>query len=404
VKIACVGGGPAGLYLSVLLKLRDPGHEVTVYERSKANSTSGWGVTFGRDLRDRLRAADPVSAEQVVASAFCWHDQITHIRGEQAVDHGGEAYNISRRRLIDILTSRALALGVRIEYGTEITDLGQLPDADLIVAADGVNSDVRDAAEGFTPETVAGRNKYIWLGSNKVFDAFNFFFTQTEHGWIWAHAYGIDTESSTFIVECSAQAWAGFGFETMSTREALPVLEGLFREHLDGQRLIGELGDGSTARWLNFKTVSNEHWHSGRVVLVGDSARTAHFSVGMGTRLALEDVMLLADLLHREAELGTALESYQRQRKNEVAATLAEAHCSARWLENVDRYARLRPQQFGVLLYARRSPLVAVLPPRLAYRLRQGAQQIQAVDTLRDSIAPAVKAVYGRRKAPAGRG
>jgi 2-polyprenyl-6-methoxyphenol hydroxylase-like FAD-dependent oxidoreductase len=398
VKIACVGGGPAGLYLSILMKLRDPEHEVTVFERSKANSTSGWGVTFGLHLKDRLYAEDPESAEQIRASAFCWHDQIAHIRGEQAVAHGGDGYNISRRRLINILTARALALGVRIEYGTEITDLDQLPEADLVALADGVSSKIRTAAGGFKTETVAGENKYIWLGSDKIFEAFNFLFTQTAHGWIWAHAYGIDAESSTFIVECSARTWTGLGFDTMSTSEALPVLEGLFSEHLDGRRLIGELGDGSTARWLNFKTISNVHWHSGNVVLVGDSARTAHFAIGMGTTLAIEDVMLLADLLHREADLEAALDSYERQRKSQLVATLGEARCSARWLENLDRYAHLTPQKFGVLFYARRSPLIAALPPRLSYLLRQASGKIKAVDAVRDSVAPVTKAIYNRRK------
>jgi 2-polyprenyl-6-methoxyphenol hydroxylase-like FAD-dependent oxidoreductase len=396
VKIACVGGGPAGLYLSILLKLQDPEHEVTVHERDPANSTSGWGVTFGPRLKDRLYAEDPESAEQIRASAFCWNDQITHIRGEQAIARGGEAYNISRRRLIEILTARASALGVRIHYGTEIASVDQLPPADLIVAADGVNSKVRDTTDGFSPGASSGENKYIWLGSNKVFDAFNFFFTETAHGWIWAHAYGIDAESSTFIVECSAQTWAGLGFDTMSASDALPVLEKLFQEHLDGQPLIGQLGDGSTARWLNFKTVSNQHWHSGNVVLAGDSARTAHFSVGMGTTLAIEDVILLASLLHREADLDAALESYEQQRKSEAVATLAEAQCSARWLENVDRYGHLKPQMFGVLFYARRSPLVAVLPLRVSYLLRLTSTRVKAIDALRVSIAPAAKAFYHR--------
>ena len=398
MKIACVGGGPSGLYLSILLKLSSAGHEVTVYERSQANSMAGWGVTFGQRLLDRMRAADPESAEQLTASAFCWHDQITHIRGEQAVAPGGNAYNIRRRRLIEILTARALDLGVRIEYGTEITGPGQLPEADLIVAADGLNSKVRDADPSFGTKAVSGGNKYIWLGSDKVFEAFNFLFTETAQGWVWAHAYGIDTATSTFIVECSPRTWSALGFGTRSTADALPVLENLFREHLDGHRRIGERGDGSTARWRNCTPASNERGHAGRGVLAGDSARTAHFAVGMGTTLAFEDVMLLADLLHRQADLEAALEAYEQQRKREVAATLAEAHCSTRWFENLDRYSRLSPRQFGVLLYARRSPLIAVLPPRLSYLLRQAAQRVKALDFFRHSIAPVAKTIYHERR------
>ncbi|HEY0934702.1 MAG TPA: FAD-dependent monooxygenase [Trebonia sp.] len=398
MKIACIGGGPAGLYLSILLKLRSAEHEITVYERSQANSMAGWGVTFGQHLLDRMQAADAESAEQLTASAFCWHEQVVHIRGGQAAAPGGNAYNIRRRRLIEILTARALALGVRIEYGTEITGPGQLPEADLIVAADGLNSKIREADPGFGTRIVAGGNKYIWLGSDKVFTAFNFLFAETAQGWVWAHAYGIDSGTSTFIVECSPPTWSALGLDALSTQEALPVLEGLFREHLDGRRLTGELGDGSTARWLNFKTVSNRRWHSGKVVLVGDSARTAHFAVGMGTTLAFDDVMLLADLLHRQADLEAALQTYEQQRKREVAATLAEAHCSTQWFENLDRYSRLSPRRFGALLFARRSPLIAVLPPWLSYLLRQASGKVKAVDALRHSIAPVTKAIYKERK------
>jgi 2-polyprenyl-6-methoxyphenol hydroxylase-like FAD-dependent oxidoreductase len=379
------------------MKLRDPRHEITIYERSKANSTSGWGVTFGERLLAELRQQDQETADALEAAAFRWQDQVAHIRGEQVIAPGGDAYNISRRRLIDVLTDRATALGVRIEYGMEVRDPAELPEADLIVAADGVNSQVRAAVGGFNSTVVTGQNKYIWLGSDKVFDAFNFLFTQTPQGWVWAHAYGIDAESSTFIVECSAPTWARLGFDTMPASDALAVLEELFRKHLGEHRLIGRLGDGSTAKWLNFKTISNERWHSGKVVLLGDSAHTAHFAIGMGTTLAVEDAICLADLLHQHLGLEPALIAYQRQRKAELIPTLAEARCSARWLENLDTYVRLKPQVFGVLLYARRSPLIALLPPRISFWLRQGATKVKFLDTVRDVIAPAAKSVYSRQ-------
>lgn len=397
MKIVCVGGGPAGLYASILFKLRDPGHEVMVYERSKANTTSGWGVTFGRQLLTELYDQDCESADQIKAAAYCWRDQVVHIRGEVATARGGNAYNISRRRLIELLTSRALDLGVDIVYGTDVLSPQQLPEADLIVAADGINSDVRAAIGDFTAVSVSGSNKYIWLGSDKVFDSFSFLFTQTPHGWVWAYAYGIDHESSTFIVECAANTWASLGFDSISTSEALLVLEGLFKEHLDGYRLIGQLGDGSTARWLNFQTISNPHWRADNVVLIGDSAHTAHFSIGMGTTLAIRDAICLVNLVHERPDLESALGSYEVQRKEDLIPSLAEAQCSARWFENLERYVNLSPQMFGVLLFARRSPLIALLPPVVSYLLREASERITLLNTVRDAIARRTKAIYNRR-------
>jgi 2-polyprenyl-6-methoxyphenol hydroxylase-like FAD-dependent oxidoreductase len=398
VKIACVGGGPAGLYLSILMKLRDPGHDIIVFERNDTNSTSGWGVTFGKRLLSNLFDQDPTSARAIEAAAFIWRDQVTHIRGETIVAPGEGTYNISRRRLLDILDTRARELGVRVEHGREIMALSDLPTADLIVAADGVSSRIRQVAGSFQTDDVSDRNKYIWLGTEKIFDEFNFLFELTDHGWISAHAYGIDSESSTFIVECAPETWTGLGFDAMSADDALPILEGVFKEHLDGCRLIGELGDGSKARWLNFRTISNRHWHSGNIVLVGDSAHTAHYSIGMGTTLAIGDAIVLANNLHQHNDMETALLSYERQRQHELLPTLAEARCSALWFVNIARYTGLSPRQFGVLLYARRSPLIAILPPIVSYLLRRAAERVSFLNGVRDRIAPTVKVLYGRRK------
>ena len=398
MKIACVGGGPAGLYLSILMKLCDSGHDITVFERNDTNSTSGWGVTFGRRLLRTLYDQDPTSARAIEAAAFIWRDQVTHIRGDAIVAPGEGTFNVSRRRLLDILGTRARELGVHVEHGREITALSNLPAADLIVAADGVSSRIRQIAGSFQTDQVSDRNKYIWLGTRKVFTEFNFLFELTPHGWICAHTYGIDSESSTFIVECIPETWTGLGFDAMSTDDALPVLEGIFKEHLDGHRLIGELGDGNKAQWLNFRTVSNQHWHSGNIVLVGDSAHTAHYSIGMGTTLAIDDAIALANHLHRHTDMELALLSYERQRQQELVPTLAEARCSALWFANIPRYADLSPRQFGVLLYARRSPLIAILPPIASYMLRRAAERVSFLNDVRDWIAPTVKALYGRRK------
>ena len=397
MKIACVGGGPAGLYLSILMKLRNPGHDITVFERNDTNSASGWGVTFARGLMSTLYEQDPTSARAIEAAAFIWRDQVTHIRGEAIVAPGQGTYSISRRRLLDILDTRARELGVGVEHGRKIMALSELPTADLIVAADGVSSRIRQAARSFQTDQVSDRNKYIWLGTEKVFGEFNFILELTLHGWICAHAYGIDSDSSTFIVECTPETWTGLGFDLMSTDDALPILEGIFREHLDGHRLIGELGNGSKAQWLNFLTISNQHWHSGNIVLIGDSAHTAHYSIGMGTTLAIADVIVLADHLHQHNDMELALSSYEKQRQREILPTLAEARCSALWFANIARYTDLSPRQFGVLLYARRSPLIAILPPFVSYLLRRAAESIGFLNGVRDRIAPIVKVLYGRR-------
>lgn len=397
MKIVCVGAGPAGLYFSILMKLRDAGHDITVFERSKASSAAGWGVTFGPKLLGSLYDHDPASARRIEEAAFRWRDQVAHIRGERLVEPGGGTYNISRQRLLDILAARARELGVHIEYGHEVTGLTQLPAADLVVAADGVSSRMRRDTGGFTTEEIAGRNKYIWLGSDKVFEDFNFLFVPTDSGWVWAHAYGIDSATSTFIVECSPETWAGLGFDTMSTDDALAVLEKLFAEHLGGRRLIGELGDGSKARWLNFRTISNRSWHSGNVVLVGDSAHTAHFAVGMGTTLAVADAILLAENVSREGGLGQALSSYEERRQAELLPTLTEARCSARWFENINRYVDLKPHRFGLLLYARRSPVIAVLPPVASYALYRAARRIRGIEGIRGQLSSTAKAASGRR-------
>jgi 2-polyprenyl-6-methoxyphenol hydroxylase-like FAD-dependent oxidoreductase len=397
MKVVCAGGGPAGLYLSILLKLHDPGHDVTVLERGKADSAAGWGVTFGAPLLDRLADHDITSAKSIRDAAFAWRDQVIHIRGKQVVAIGDGAYNITRHRLVTILAERARQLGIRIEYNREVLSISELPDADLIVAADGMSSRVRRDVDGFFTSEVACRNKYIWLGTDKVFNDFNFLFEHTDSGWIWAHVYGLDTQLSTFVVECPPQTWTGLGFDAMSTDDALRVLEKIFSDHLSGSRLVGDFPDGSEARWLNFRAISNKRWHDGNVVLIGDSAHTTHFSTGMGTTLAIEDAIVLAESLREHADVEQALLAYERRRQADLMPVFAEARCSANWLEGISRYIGRPPQQFALLLYARRSPLIAVLPPVVSYALRRAVERIRFLDHLRDRVAPAVKAIYSQR-------
>lgn len=397
MKVACVGAGPAGLYLSVLLKLRDPAHDITIYERRQSNSVTGWGVTLGPTLLAQLSERDRESADRIREAAFFWEDEVVYLRGAQVPVPLGGCYNVSRQRMLDALSDRAQELGVRIEYGCEVRSLSDLPDAELIVVADGAGSRLRGECPGLATADTWGQNKYIWLGAEKAFEVFSVFFVPTPSGWIWAHAYGIDPKTSTFVVECTPETWAGLGFDTLPADEALPVLEGLFKEHLSGHRLLGDLGDGTKARWLNFRTVSNQHWYSGNVVLAGDSAHTAHFSIGMGTTLALEDVIVLEDSLHEHANLEAAFQSYETRRQAELLPILTEARTSARWFEDISRYIDLKPRQFAALFHARRSPIIAVSPPRVSYLLLQAASRISVVNVIRARAAAAAIALSGRR-------
>jgi 2-polyprenyl-6-methoxyphenol hydroxylase-like FAD-dependent oxidoreductase len=377
------------------MKLRDPSHDITILER-KTSTASGLGVTYGADLLQELYRGDPELAREIERSSLCWRDQFAYLREEKVIDSGIEVYNISRSRLLSILAARARGLGVRIEYGREVAGLSQLPEADLIVAADGANSRIREAAGSFQTGVSVGRNKYIWLGTDRVFEEFGYIFAPSDSGWIWAYAYGINAQSSTFIVECAPETWTGLGFDTISTADTLPILDQLFSDQLAGRRLTCALGDGSTAQWLNFKTVTNQSWHSGKIVLVGDSARTAHFTIGMGTTLAVQDAIILADKLQEPSDLELVLQSYEQQRQTEISQLLVQARSSALWFENINRYIDLKPRQFGELLFARRHPVLQRLPPKFAYLLHHAATSALVRNKFGARIKPAAKAIYGQ--------
>ncbi len=371
VKIVCVGGGPAGLYFSILMKLWNPANEVMVFERDKEGVTHGWGVIMERRFLDRLAELDAESAAEISARAVSWNEQVVEINGRREVNRDyGYVYGVSRQRLVDILAARASGLGVEIRYEQDVSDTSQLPEADLILAADGASSQLRGSRAQFCTRVTDGRNKYIWLGTGKAWDAFNFFFVPTEAGWIYGHAYPHETMTSTFIAECDERTWAALGFDTASPSRTCDMLEQIFADHLDGRRLWTQFPDGMDARWLNFRTVSNERWYHGNLVLAGDSAHTAHFSVGLGTTLALQDVIALAGQLRRAGKLSAmsisaALAAYQQQRQAELRPHATEATRSALWFENVPRYAGLSARQFATVLHARRAPLLPKLPPRL---------------------------------------
>jgi 2-polyprenyl-6-methoxyphenol hydroxylase-like FAD-dependent oxidoreductase len=400
VKIACVGAGPAGLYFAVLAKQHNIASEVTVYERNQEKSGYGWGVTFGPELLQELYRNDPDSARDIDNAAFRWRDQFVDIRGERVTYDGGvDVYNLNRPRLVEILTARARKLGVRMRFGEEITSPAQLPEADLIVAADGVSSRLRQAAGNFGTQIFQSEDRYIWLGTDKPFRAFAYHFLETDHGWIWASSYGAEAGLSTFVVHCAEPTWAGLGFDTMPIPDCLEVLGDMFKEQLAGHRLMGQIDDPANARWQNFRTVTNERWHDGNVVLAGDAAHTTHFSSGLGSTLALEDAIALAGNLGRHATggqpgaLAVALAAYDRQRQAEIAHGQRQAQLSGRWFSEISRYLDLEPRQFATLLHARRSALVPVLPPRVYYQLHKASRQTPVLRQLR----PAAKAILGRR-------
>lgn len=391
MRVACVGGGPAGLYFSILMKGFDPDHDITVFERNPAGCTDGWGVTYWSSLLDTLNAGDPPTARAISENSVRWAEGEAHIRDEVTTHRGDEGFGIGRRRLLDILAERATELGVRIEYGREIESPDQLPDADLVVAGDGINSRLRQHhAEHFGTRTTAGRNKFIWLGTSRMFDSFTFAFVESECGWIWFYAYRFSGDLSTCIVECSPETWTGLGFDTLGEDGTTALLEKIFAQQLDGHPLISRTDGGNEAPWLAFRTMTNTSWHHGNTVLLGDAAHTTHYSVGAGTTLALEDAIGLAGALHRHPDLPSALAAYEAERKSAILSTQSAARYSAQWYENIPRYIHLRPAQLFALLGQRHSPLLPYVPPQMYYWANQAAEEFTALRKFRKWLGPRV--------------
>lgn len=397
MRVTCVGGGPAGLYFSLLLKLGAPQHDVTVLERNTAGTPRGWGVTMNREILDNIAANDPALARALARTGAHRTRQAVEIGGQRKVRERYSVYSIPRKALVDALASRATEVGVRISYGHEVNSPAELPQSDLIVAADGARSRLRTAVGGFGTSTHYGSNKYIWLGSSAPFEAFSYIFVPTDHGWVWAYAYQFDPGASTVIVECSSATFAGLGLGAMPVPDGVDLLSGLFKKHLTGHPLTARLPDGMTASWQSFPTVSNQRWHSGRVVLLGDSAHTAHYSLGQGTKMALEDAACLAGALRQHPEMDVALTAFETRRKAELMRPLSDARCSADWFENLPRYLALKPHQFAVLLDSRWSPLVRALPPLASYYLQLATERFSVLRGIHDRVGPAVKVLYGRR-------
>lgn len=355
MRIVCVGGGPAGLYFSILAKLSQRDHDVTVLERNPAGVTYGWGVVFWEDLLDDLYRHDPVSAREIAEAAACWDTQEVHLRGQQATYVGGSGFSLGRDRLLEILSRRAVSLGVDVRYECEALDVSELADADLIIASDGANSQVRQLhAPHFRTHVEEGRNKYIWLGTDKVFDAFTFTFEETAAGWIWFHAYRFNGETSTCIVECPPETWKGLGFDELGTDETLRRLEDIFQRQLRGHSLINQMRGHSKAQWRNFKRLTNERWYHGNVALMGDAAHTTHFSIGSGTKLAIQDAIGLASKLRDSADLQSALGAYDEERRATLLPLQNAARMSAQWFERVPSHVNQHLTPFAYALLNRR--------------------------------------------------
>ncbi|MGQ0585652.1 MAG: bifunctional salicylyl-CoA 5-hydroxylase/oxidoreductase [Gammaproteobacteria bacterium] len=357
MKVVCLGAGPSGLYLAISLKLRDPSHDVTVYERNQPGDTYGWGVVFSDQTLENLAANDPVSAKAMADELIRWDYIDVKIRGQVERSGGHGFIGIGRRRMLEILSRRAAELGVKQQYATEVqlADLERFKDADLVVAADGLNSRVRNAdLAGFKADIEMRPNKFVWLGTHQRFDdAFTFMFEQTEHGWMWAHAYQFDQDTSTFIVECRPETYDKAGFDRMSHDESAETCRRIFEKHLGGHKLLTNSRHIRGSAWINFPRVLCRNWVKGNVVLIGDAAHTAHFSIGSGTKLGFEDAISLARHLHSGAPLKEALATYQAEREVEALKLQSAARNSMGWFEEIGRYLDYGVKQFTYALLTR---------------------------------------------------
>ena len=356
MKVAVLGGGPAGLYFAISMKLRDASHDVTVFERNKPDDTFGWGVVLSAETLDNLTRNDPVSAVWIRRYFAYWDDIAVIHKGVRTVSTGHGFCGIGRKRLLMLLQRRARELGITLSFETDVADPKSYMDThDLVVAADGLNSRARAAfPDVFKPDIDMRKCKFVWLGTNQKFDdAFTFIFEHTEHGWVWAHAYQFDKETATFIVECSEDTWTRFGFGEMSQQESIAVCERIFEKYLGGHSLMTNANHIRGSAWINFPRVLCERWSYKNLALMGDAAASAHFSIGSGTKLALESAVALANYVNSEPDLEAAFRKYEDARRTEVLKLQSAARNSLEWFEEVERYFELDPVQFNYSLLTR---------------------------------------------------
>ena len=349
MRIVCIGGGPAGLTFALLMKKQNPAHDIAVIERNRPYDTFGWGVVFSDQTLDNLESADPESHAQIVDALSHWDDIDVHFKG-RTITSGGHGFSgIGRKRLLNILQARCEELGVKLVFETEVKNDAEF-DADLIIASDGLNSAIRTKyAAVYQPDIDLRQNRFVWLGTHQLFDAFTFAFEESEWGWFQAHAYRYEQDTSTFIVETTEDTWLKTGIDEMEKEESIAFCERLFAKYLDGHKLLSNARHlRGSAQWIKFPRVICNTWvhHNGRapVVLMGDAAHTAHFSIGSGTKLAVEDAIALAkDFRAAGNDIQAALHAYEEERRVEVLKIQNAARNSTEWFENVARYAVLEP-------------------------------------------------------------
>ena len=349
MRYAVLGGGPSGLYFALLAKKSNPSDEVLVVERNPPDATFGWGVVFSEETLGALRDADYETYTEIGESFARWNAIDIYYHDTKIRSRGHVFTGISRKVLLNILQRRCRALGVRLEFEREVRDLAEFEGADLIVGADGINGLVRRTyGEFFKPQIAMHPTKYVWFGSDMPLDAFTFIFRRNDHGLFQVHAYPFDAHNCTFIVECPEEAWRRAGLESASEADSIAYCEALFQPELRGRRLMS-----NRSLWLNFATLRQETWHHDKVVVLGDAAHTAHFSIGAGTKLAMEDSIALVDALRRHRDLPAALNDYEMERQPVVERFQEAALESSSYFEHVSRYAQFDPRQFAFNLLTR---------------------------------------------------
>ncbi len=397
MDIVCIGGGPAGLYFAILMKKAHPAARIRVLERNQPHDAFGWGVVFSDETLENFEHADPESFARIRASFAYWTDIDTFVGGTRVRSTGHGFCGLSRKELLQIFHARARELGVELEFEREVTDLAEFERCDLVLASDGINSIVREArADHFRPTIDWRPNKFSWLGTTLPLEAFTFIFRESEHGLFQVHAYpfqrasrGAPRDLSTFIVECSDETWRRAGLDHATEVDTVAYCEALFAEDLRGHPLLT-----NRSLWRSFPTVRNESWHSGNVVLVGDAAHTAHFSIGSGTKLAMEDAIALADAFERHGtdDVPRVLEAYEAARRLDVLKTQKAAQTSLEWFENSQRYVRQHPLQFTFNLMTRSKRItwdnMAARDPALVERVREWYAEDVGAPRNSDGTAP----------------